>query len=172
MFLEAFLIFGLRVLGISISTLSTLMTVQGRKFYAVGAGFFSSLVYVVAIGMVVTNLDNVWNILAYAGGFAAGTLVGMLLDQRLAMGFAEVRFISTENGHELAHALREAGFGVTELIGHGREKTVEVIAVLCPRKQVKSALEIGRAVDNDAIATVTEQRSVAKGYWSSEQLRR
>lgn len=171
-FLEAFLIFGLRVLGIAISTLSTLMTVQGRKFYAVAAGFFSSLVYVIAIGKVVTNLNNVWNILAYAGGFAGGTLIGMMLDQRLALGFAEVRFISTDDGHDLANALREAGFGVTELHGHGRERTVEVIAVLCPRKEMKRVLEVGRRVDEDAIVTVTEPRSVERGYWHPESCRR
>jgi len=171
-FWEASLIFGLRVLGIAISTLSTLMTVQGRKFYAVAAGFFSSLVYVIAIGKVVTNLNNVWNILAYAGGFAGGTLVGMMLDQRLAIGFAEVRFISTDDGHGLANALREAGFGVTELQGHGRESTVEVIAVLCPRKEMKRVLEIGRRVDEDAIVTVTEPRSVERGYWHPERCRR
>jgi uncharacterized protein YebE (UPF0316 family) len=170
-FLEALLILGLRVLGIAVSTLSTLMTVQGRKFYAVAAGFFSSLVYVIAIGKVVTNLNNVWNILAYAGGFAGGTLVGMVLDQRLALGFAEVRFISTEDGRGLAGALREAGFGVTELEGHGRERTVEVVAVLCPRKEVKNVLEIGRDVDNDAIVTVTEPRSVERGYWHPERCR-
>lgn len=171
-FLEAFLIFGLRVLGITISTLSTLMTVQGRKFYAVGAGFFSSLVYVIAIGKVVANLDNVWNILAYAGGFAGGTLVGMVLDQRLALGFAEVRFICTEDGHDVADALREAGFGVTELEGHGRERTVEVVSVLCPRKDVRGVLQIGRDVDNNAIVTVTEPRSVERGYWNPERFRR
>jgi len=171
-FLEALLIFGLRVLGIAISTLSTLMTVQGRKFYAVAAGFFSSLVYVIAIGKVVTNLNNMWNILAYAGGFAGGTLVGMVLDQRLALGFAEVRFISTDDGGDLANALREAGFGVTELQGHGRERTVEVIAVLCPRKEMKGVLDIGRRVDEDAIVTVTEPRSVERGYWHPERCRR
>lgn len=171
-FLEALLIFALRVLGIAISTLSTLMTVQGRKFYAVVAGFFSALVYVIAIGKVVTNLNNVWNILAYAGGFAGGTLIGMVLDQRLALGFAEVRFISTDDGHDLADALREAGFGVTELTGHGRENAVEVIGVLCPRKEVKNVLEIGQNVDDDAIVTVTEPRSVERGYWHPERYRR
>ena len=171
-FLEALLIFGLRVLGIAISTLSTLMTVQGRKFYAVAAGFFSSLVYVIAIGKVVTNLNNVWNVLAYAGGFAGGTLIGMMLDQRLALGFAEVRFISTENGHNLADALRETGFGATELKGYGRERTVGVVTVLCPRKDVKDVLEIGQQIDSNAIVTVTEPRSVEKGYWHPERYRR
>ena len=170
--LEALLIFGLRVLGIAISTLSTLMTVQGRKVYAVGAGFFSSLVYVIAIGKVVTNLNNVWNIVAYAGGFAGGTLVGMLLEQRLALGYSEVRFISIEDGHDLAGALREAGFGVTELEGHGREKSVEVVSVLIPRKEVQNVLEIGRQVDDDAIVTVTDSRSVRRAYWHPERCRR
>ncbi|MGD2144764.1 MAG: DUF5698 domain-containing protein [Anaerolineae bacterium] len=170
--LEALLIFGLRVLGIAISTLSTLMTVRGRKFYAVAAGFFSSLVYVIAIGKVVTNLGNVWNILAYAGGFAGGTLVGMLLEQRLALGFAEVRFISTEDGQDLADTIREAGYGVTELEGHGRDRTVEVIAVLIPRREVQSVLDIARTVDDAAIVTVSEPRSVQRGYWRPETCQR
>jgi uncharacterized protein YebE (UPF0316 family) len=171
-FLEALLIFGLRVLGIAISTLSTLMTVQGRKIYAVGAGFVSSLVYVIAIGKVVANLNNVWNIIAYAGGFAGGTLVGMMLEQRLALGYAEVRFISTEDGRGLAGALREAGFGVTEMEGRGREDTVEVIGVLIPRKEVKNVLEIAKSVDEDAIVTVSEPRQVQRGYWHPNGCRR
>ncbi len=170
--LEALLIFGLRVLGIAVSTLSTLMTVQGRKVYAVAAGFISSLVYVIAIGKVVSNLNNVWNIIAYAGGFAGGTLVGMVLEQRLALGYAEVRFISIEDGHDLAGTLREAGFGVTELEGHGREKTVEVVSVLVPRREVKNVLKIGQQVDDDAIVTVTDSRTVQRGYWHPDRCRR
>jgi uncharacterized protein YebE (UPF0316 family) len=171
-FLEALLIFGLRVLGITISTLATLMTVQGRKIYAVGAGFISALVYVLAIGKVVANLGNMWNILAYAGGYAVGTLIGMLLEQRLALGFAEVRFISPEKGQEMAEALREAGFGVTELDGYGRDKCVDVIAVLIPRKQVKAVTDIGMSVDQEAVTTVTEARSVQRGYWRPNGHRR
>ena len=130
--LEALLIFGLRVLGLSIGTLATLMTVQGRRFLAVLTNFFSALVYVLAIGRVVSNLNNVWNIIAYCCGVAAGTLVGMAWEQRMALGFAEVRFISTEMGDALAEALREAGFGVTELYGHGRESHVSIIEAIIP----------------------------------------
>jgi uncharacterized protein YebE (UPF0316 family) len=166
-FLEALLIFALRVLGIAISTLSTLMIVQGRKFYAMVAGFISALVYVVAIGKVVTNLGNVWNILAYCSGFAVGTLIGMAWEQRLALGFAEVRFISTEKGDALAEALRQAGFGVTELYGRGRDSAVGIIEAIVPRKNVDAVLGIARSVDGDAIVTVTEARTVRRGYWKS-----
>jgi len=164
-FLEALLIFALRVLGIAIGTLSTLMTVQGRKLYAVAAGFFSALVYVVAIGKVVANLGNVWNILAYCGGFAVGTLVGMAWEQRLALGFAEVRAISPEKSAALAEALRQAGFGVTEYYGYGRENAVGVVEVIIPRKSVDAVLGITLSVDENAIVTVTEARTVQRAYW-------
>jgi len=170
-FLEALLIFVLRVLGIAVGTLSTLMTVQGRKFYAVATGFISALVYVVAIGKVVANLNNIWNILAYCGGFAVGTLVGMAWEQRLALGFAEVRAISTEKSAALAEALRQAGFGVTEYYGRGRETVVGTIEVIVPRKNVDTVLKIARSVDENAIVSVTEARTVRRGYWKPDTRR-
>ena len=170
-FLEALLIFALRVLGLSIGTLATLMTVQGRKFYASLTNALSALVYVVAIGRVVANLNNVWNILAYCCGVAAGTLVGMAWEQRMALGFAEVRFISTAKGDALADALREAGFGVTELYGHGRDHTVGIVEAIVPRKNVDAMLGIAKGVDGDAIVTVTEARTVQRGYWKPDARR-
>jgi len=164
-FWEALLIFVLRLLGIAVSTLSTLMTVQGRKFYAMLANSLSALVYVVAIGRVVANLNNVWNILAYCCGVAVGTLLGMAWEQRLALGFVEVRFISTEKGDAMAEALRQAGFGVTELYGRGRESAVSIIEAIVPRKNVDTMLGIAKSVDEKAIVTVTEARTVRRGYW-------
>jgi uncharacterized protein YebE (UPF0316 family) len=164
-FWEAALIFGLRVLGIAVSTVATIMTVQGRRVPAVAAGFVSALVYVVAIGKVVSNMDNVWNIMAYSGGFAVGTLIGMAWEQRLALGFTEVRIISTEKGAELADALRQAGFGATELYGHGRESAVSIVEAIVPRKNVEAVLGIAKSADEKAIVTVTEARTVRRGYW-------
>jgi uncharacterized protein YebE (UPF0316 family) len=163
--LEAVLIFGLRVLGISLGTLSTLMTVQGRRFYAALSNFFTALVYIFAIGRVVANLDNMWNILAYCSGVAVGTLVGMVWNERMALGFAEVRFISTQKGDALAEALRQAGFGVTELYGHGRERSVGIVEALVPRRNVNDLLKIARSVDALAVTMVTDARVAQRGYW-------
>ncbi|MEA3342225.1 MAG: DUF5698 domain-containing protein [Chloroflexota bacterium] len=170
-FLEALLIFTLRVVGISISTLSTLMTVRGRKLFAVLSSSFSALVYIIALGKVVTNLDNIANIAAYCCGVAAGTWIGMLLEQRLALGFAEVRFISPDKSDALAEALRLLGFGVTELYGHGRESVVGIVETIVPRKDVDQVLDIAKAVDETAIVTVREARTVQRGYWRTRRRR-
>jgi len=166
LFLEALLIFGLRVLGISIGTLATLTMVQGRRVLAMATNFFTALIYIVALGRVVSNLDNIWNIMAYCGGVAVGTLLGMAWEQRMALGFAEVRFISPVKSDAVADALRDAGFGATETYGHGRDCPVGIVEVIVPRKSVNAVMEIAQMVDKDAVATVTEARIVRRGYWS------
>ena len=171
LFLQAAFIFILRVIGISVSTLSTILTVQGRKLPAILTGSLSALVYVLAIGQVVSNLSNVWNIAAYVVGFGAGTWVGMLLEQRMALGYAAVRIISSEQGDAVARALREGGFGAKELYGRGRESPVEIVEAIVPRKSVPDVIRLAEEADERVIVAVSEARTVQRGYWSPDRRR-
>jgi len=168
---QSLFIFALRVVGIAVSTISTILTVQGRKLPAIATGSVSVLIYVVAIGQVVTNLGNAWYVAAYVLGFAVGTWVGMALEQRLALGYAAVRVISTERGEAIAAALRRAGFGATELYGRGQESPVVVIEAIVPRKNVPTLIHLAEQVDQQAIVAVSEARSVQRGYWRPERKR-
>lgn len=170
-FLAALFIFALRVVGIAIGTLATILTVQGRRLPAILAGSLGSLVYVVAIGQVITNLGNVWNIAAYVAGFGVGTWVGMALEQRMALGYAEVRIISPQRGDAVAAALRGAGFGATELYGRGQESPVGIVETLVPRRNVTDILRLAEEVDSNAITTVSEARTVQRGYWKPDRRR-
>jgi uncharacterized protein YebE (UPF0316 family) len=170
--LEALFIFVLRVVGISVSTVSTILTVQGRRFPAILTGSLGALIYVVAIGRVVTNLENVWNVAAYVVGFGVGTWVGMLLEGRMALGYAEVRIISPEHGAEIAAALRQAGFGVTEWYGKGRESTVGIVDTVVPRKSIPAMMRIAEATDAQAMVTISDARHVQRGYLHKPELRR
>lgn len=164
-FLQALLIFVLRVVGISVGTLGTILTIQGRKLPAILAGSLSTLVYVLAIGQVVTNLSNLWNIAAYVVGFGVGTWVGIILEGRLALGHAAVQVISIERGEEVADALRKAGFGATQFLGRGRESTVGIVEAIVPRKNVPVVIELAEQIDGRAIVTVSEAKTVQRGYW-------
>jgi uncharacterized protein YebE (UPF0316 family) len=64
------------------------------------------LIWIVVVGTVVRNLNSPPLVLAYAGGFAAGTWVGMTIEERLALGLAEVQVVSRVAGVEIAEALR------------------------------------------------------------------
>ena len=73
--------------------------------------------------------------------------------------------------YALAEALRQAGFGVTEYYGHGRECAVGIVEVITPRKRVDTVLKIAKSVDENAIVAVTEARTVLRGYWRVEERR-
>jgi uncharacterized protein YebE (UPF0316 family) len=163
--IEALMIFVLRAVGIAVSTMATILTVQGRRIPAIMTGSLSTLIYVVALGRVVTNLDNLWNLAAYVVGFGVGTWLGMVLEQRMALGYAHARLISPDHGDKVATALREAGFGVTQLYGRGQEADVVIVETLIPRRCVSDVLEIAEAADDRVIAAVSEARTVQGGYW-------
>lgn len=160
----ALLIFLLRVIGISVSTLRVLFMMRGKKSAAFFAGFFEVFTYVIAIGAVVNNLDNIWNVLGYCLGFSVGTVAGMSLDERTASGFANVRIISRYKAQSIVEEIHNAGFGATVGWGHGRGGTVGMIVAVVRRREVDKICDLAESVDPNAFITIEDARTVRRGY--------
>jgi len=160
----ALLIFALRVFGIAISTIRVLVMMRGRKALTFILGFIEVLTYVIAIGEVVSNLDNLWNVLGYCLGFSVGTLVGMVFDERTASGFANVRIISRYKAQSIIEQIHAAGYGATVGWGHGRGGTVGMIVAVVRRKEAERLCEIAEQCDPNAFITVEDARVVRRGY--------
>jgi uncharacterized protein YebE (UPF0316 family) len=158
------LIFVLRIFGVTLSTIRVLIMMRGQKLTSASIGFFEVLVYVLAIGPVVNNLGNVWNLLGYCLGFAVGTLVGMKLEEQLALGYASIRIVSKYKGTAVADAIREAGYGATLELGRGRDGAVGLVTATVRRKEVSSVCELADRVDPAAFVTVEETRTIRRGY--------
>ncbi len=160
----AILIFFLRVIGVAISTIRVLVMMRGKKVAAFVAGFFEVLTYVIAIGEVVNNLDNVWNVLGYCLGFSVGTVAGMLLDERTASGFANVRIISRYKAQSIIDEIHKAGHGATVGWGHGRGGTVGMIVAVVRRKEVDRICTIAESIDSNAFITIEDTRAIRRGH--------
>src|SRR5512137_1444260 len=105
--LGAGLIFLLRVMDMSLDTLRVLVVMRGRKGIAWILGFFQALIFVLAISSVLKNLDNPLNIIGYAAGFATGNVVGMWIEERLAIGHVKISIVTQRLGAALSDSLRE-----------------------------------------------------------------
>jgi uncharacterized protein YebE (UPF0316 family) len=162
--ISALFIFILRVFGIAISTLRVLAMMRGKKLAAFVAGFVEVLTYVIAIAEVVNNLDNIWNILGYCLGFSVGTVAGMVLDERRAGGYANVRIISRYKAQNIIDKIHEAGYGATVGWGHGRGGTVGMIVAVVRRKELDDICNIAEAADPNAFITIEDTRAVRRGY--------
>ncbi|HSH45785.1 MAG TPA: DUF2179 domain-containing protein [Longimicrobiales bacterium] len=165
-------IFCLRIVDVSMATLRVLLSMRNQKAWVPIIGFVEVLVWLFAAGNAIRFLDSPWHVVGYAAGFSTGNLVGLWVEEKLALGLATVRIISAHGGVELADALRERGFGVTEFAGQGREGSVEVVYTVARRAQIPRILREVDFWDPEAFVTVEEPRAIQRGWMERTRRRR
>ncbi|HUG39786.1 MAG TPA: DUF2179 domain-containing protein [Longimicrobiales bacterium] len=157
-------IFSLRIVDVSLATTRMLLAVRSQKLLVPLIGFIEVLIWLYAAGTAIRFLDSPLHVIGYAAGFAAGNVVGLWMEEKLAFGLATVRIISAHGGVELADALRAKGFGVTEFAGQGREGPVEVVYTVARRSQIRPILREVDHWDPRAFVTVEEPRAIHRGW--------
>jgi uncharacterized protein YebE (UPF0316 family) len=153
-------IFFARVIDVSLGTTRMLMVFRGKKVYAALVGFVEVTVYVVALSRVVNSLTNIWNLLAYASGFATGNIVGSIIEEWMALGYLSVQVIPTTLplADKLAARLRDHGLGVTVIQGEGREGPKKILNISLQRKALQQMLSVIDDVDAEAFVTILDTR--------------
>jgi uncharacterized protein YebE (UPF0316 family) len=155
-----------RVIDISLDTIRTVAIIQGRGFFAALLGFGEALIYILVVARVLMSFaqaQHAWAYaVAYAGGFAAGTFVGVAIEQRLAFGRQMVTAI-TRQSPELTDMLRTRGYRVTEVAGQGRDGQVRVLFIQVPRRSVPLLTTSLRQLDPDCYYVVNDVRATSSG---------
>ncbi|MHB1222906.1 MAG: DUF2179 domain-containing protein [Gemmatimonadaceae bacterium] len=159
----ALLIFCLRIVDVSCDTMRVLFAVRGKRGIAGFLGFFQALIWIFAVASAIRYLDSWIHILGYAGGYATGTFVGISLESAVAFGLNQVRIVSMHGGVEIAEALRERGYGVTEFAGFGREGGVEIVNSVVQRAHMDEVMAIVDRFDPNAFVTVEEPKVLRGG---------
>lgn len=157
-------IFILRTINLTLSTIRMLVVLRGRKLSAWILAVLQSVLYIVSVAGVMSDLQNPITILAYAGGFATGNVVGMWLENRLAPGHSLLRITSSTFGPAIREAIHDQGYGVTEIPGTGMEGTVSLLYSFIPRKRVASLQSIVLGVDPEAFLSVVHVRQLRGGW--------
>lgn len=153
-FLSALLIFCLRLVDVSLGTLRIQFLVERRKRLAGLTAFFESLVWTVAAVQVLGDLDEPARIIGYAAGYAVGTMLGGLLENRIALGDRLVRVVASTTAEPIGPVLHGAGYPVTTLNGEGRDGEVRVSFSVVPRRRVEDVLDLIRDHNPDTFVTV------------------
>ena len=92
---------------------------RDKKLLSWVLGFFESILFVVVMGAVLNDLDDVMKIAAYAGGFATGNVVGMLIENAWRL-VTPTSASSAASKKQIAGVLREHDFAVTGIPAQGR----------------------------------------------------
>jgi uncharacterized protein YebE (UPF0316 family) len=141
-------IFILRICDVTLGTVRTVSIVKGYLTLAVVLGFFEVMIWILAVSQVIWRInESIFLALAFAGGFAAGNAVGILVERRLAMGTSVVRILSSNHGTEIAEAVRDEGHDVVVFDGVGADGPVTLVYAVAPRRIAPKMLQRARSID-------------------------
>ena len=150
---SALIIFSLRLADQSLGTMRALLVSKNKPIYAALIGLVESAIWIVAISQVIKDIDDTVLIVAYAAGFAAGTILGSYIERIVGVGNIVVRVFSPANSPSVAEALRENGHGVTVIDGEGKDGSVKIYLCVIPRRKLKSVLNMIEEINPNAYIT-------------------
>ena len=165
------LIFCARICDVSLGTIRVIFITKGVRYLAPLIGFFEVIIWLLAIGQVMNNLTNVASYIAYGGGFAMGTFIGMLIEEKISLGLTSVRIITKEEPSQLVNYLRSQNYGVTTVDGEGATGQVKMVFSIIRRQDLPDVVEVIKRLHPGAFYSVEDVKSVSEGVFPEERRR-
>ncbi|GAB4107635.1 DUF2179 domain-containing protein [Echinicola sediminis] len=156
------LIFFARVGDVTINTLRIMFVLNGKKNVAPILGFFEALIWLLAIGQIFQNIDNPMSYLAYAGGFGAGTYIGMVIEEKLALGRVLVRVITKEPMPELIEFMKARDYRFTNVGAEGRYGKVNLLFTVMKRDSLKEYIKKVKSCNDKAFYTIESVKRISE----------
>ena len=146
-----------RIVDVSMGTVRTIMVVKGYRALAAMLGALEVVVWICAVSGVLKEI-TILKVAAYATGFALGNIVGIALEQKLALGHQVVTLVGPGRAHSVAFALRLAGYIVTQVPARGGTGRVAMCFVIVSRRRAQHVIRIARDADHNVFVTVQDVR--------------
>lgn len=163
------LIFAARILDVTLGTLRIIFVSKGKKHIAPLLGLLEVSIWLLAISQIMQNINNPVCFIAYAGGFATGNYVGVLIEEKLALGTLVIRVFLPGDDEEMKKRLYAAGFGVTSIDAHGMNGNVSLIYTIIKRKDLSKAVSIIESFNANAFYSVEDLKAVNQGIFPKDK---
>ncbi|RKQ34605.1 DUF2179 domain-containing protein [Oceanobacillus halophilus] len=159
------IIFIVNVVYVSLMTVRMILTLKGRTYVASFVSMFEVVVYIVGLGLVLDNLNEIQNLIAYAIGYGTGLIIGAKIEEKLALGYITVNVVSSNPDFNFTKQIREKGYGVTSWYAYGMDGDRLSMQILTPRKYELRLYETIKEIDPKAFIISYEPKRIYGGFW-------
>ncbi len=149
-------IFFARICDVSLGTLRIVFVSKGMRLRAAALGFIEVLIWIMVVAQLIQHLNNWVNFVAFAGGFAAGTYLGMVIENQLKVGTLIVRIITAEKVDKLINQLKDSGFMLTRIEAVGGSGPVHIVFTIVKRKRWNEVKKIIESFDANAFYSIED----------------
>jgi uncharacterized protein YebE (UPF0316 family) len=161
--LTGIIIFFARICDVSIGTVRTIVTVQGRTTIAFALAIFEISIWVTVASTVINRIaDKPLLVMFYAFGYATGNVVGIMVERKLAFGMTILKIITPNEGSAIATRLREKGQPVTVFQGHGMHGPVSELYIACRRRDLKWIVPEVQCIDPKLFYVIEQAYDMSK----------
>ena len=167
LFLLCLRIFCSRILDVSLGTVRTMFVVKGKTRTAALVGFVEIIIWFLAVRTAFNSSEaGIVVAIAYAGGYATGTLVAGYLAKLLIKGTVGVQIVTSGKDDSLLEAIRNAGFAITVVNVNESEYSGEKYLIIAEiaSSRLREFRQLVHDKDPSAFITVQESKYVYNGY--------
>lgn len=163
------LIFIARVSDVTLATVKLMFVVNNARKIAAVLGFFEALITIVALSRIVQDASNSIAYIMYAAGFATGTYIGMLIEEKLAYGSVVVRIISKKIPETLLAHLAENRYHYSMMDANDQSGNTQVLFTVCKRKKLSALLASLEQLAPQALYTIEGVKQVSRDLIPEKQ---
>ncbi|MGQ8335096.1 DUF2179 domain-containing protein [Sunxiuqinia sp. A32] len=158
------LIFFARISDVTVGTLRIVMVSKGQKAIAPLLGFFEVIIWLITMSKIIQNIDNWVAYVAYGAGFATGNYIGLIIEEKLAVGIVQLQIITRKSADNLIAKLKASGYGITYHNAQGAtSEEVAVIYSIIKRNEIQKVIEIIRTYNPNAFYSIEDVKFINKG---------
>lgn len=160
------LIFIAKIAEVSLTTMRMIYINKGAKIQASVIGFVEVMIWLQVASVVLVGInDNPAKMIVYALGFAAGSYVGLMIEDKIGLGYSRLEIItSPEEGEVLASELRDLGKAVTVTEAKGKDGGKVILSTFVRRKTKGVVLDKIEQLNTQGVVTISEIQKVYGGF--------
>lgn len=156
----------INIVYVSLSTIRLILVMKARRVLATFISMVEVFIYLMGLTIVLNNIDNPLNIVAYCVGWGSGVWLGMKIEEWMALGYSILQIVVDSGSTSLAVTLRDRGFGVTSWLAEGKDGPRLVMQVLAKRANEKKLLKSINELAPKAFVISYEPRYFRGGFWT------
>jgi len=158
------MIFSLRIFSVSLGTVRLVLMQRGQRLIASMTAAVEIATWLYVTGSVLMGIsEDPLKAVVYVAGGVAGIYLGLVLENKLAIGYAQIEVIaSVDEAKTIAGKLRDGGYRLTSYECEGLEGEKTTLIMKVQRKDVPTTVDLLKEYEHLFI-TITDIRRVTAG---------
>lgn len=160
-------IFFARIIDVTLATLRTVYSVKGKTILAGLIGFIEATIWFIVVKEALnTDIESVFIVISYAGGFATGSILGTFVSKKFVNSLIKVEVITTKATEENVEKIRLEGFGISviDIMDKTEDVDKKMLIITLNSKHLDELKRILRHIDRNAFVVVNESKIVQNGF--------